>query len=49
MLSTSLKITIVAKSSQHDSGGFILAYKDFERMFDHLFPACTSFLFLSGD
>ena len=24
-------------------GGFFLACKDFQRMFDHSFPACTSF------
>ena len=27
--------------------GFFLACEDFERMFDHSFPACASFL--SGD
>ena len=29
----------------HGGGGFFLACEDFEKMFDHLFPACASFFF----
>ena len=38
-----------AVSVSNFGSGFFLTYKDLGRMFDHSFPACVLFLFLSGD